>query len=189
MKSGICGLKKCHFQFCFTDWSISPHEDTLKWMPRDLTDDKSTLVQVILFGTPGTKPLPEQMLTQIYICHHMSSSGCNVLTHWGRDKMAAISQTTFSSAFSWMGMFKFRLRFVPKGPIDNIPALVQIIAWHWPCDKPLSEPMMVSLLTHICVTRPWRVNVKSWCCFSMHIFAGTKAWCDIRLSSHPIGVI
>ena len=33
------------------------------------------------------------------------------LTHWGRDKMAAISQTTFSNAFSWMKMYKFRLRF------------------------------------------------------------------------------
>ena len=26
-------------------------------------------------------------------------------------KMAAISQTTFSNAFSWMGMYEFRLRF------------------------------------------------------------------------------
>ena len=33
------------------------------------------------------------------------------LTHWGRDKMAAIFQMTFSNAFSWMKMFKFRLRF------------------------------------------------------------------------------
>ena len=32
------------------------------------------------------------------------------LTHWGRDKMAAIFLTTFSDAFSWMKMFKFRLR-------------------------------------------------------------------------------
>ena len=46
------------------------------------------------------------------------------------------------------------LKFVPKGPIDQIPALVQIMAWHRPGDKPLSEPMMISLLTHICVTRP-----------------------------------
>ena len=28
--------------------------------------------------------------------------------------------------------------FIPKDPINNIPAL----AWHWPCHKPLSEPMM-----------------------------------------------
>ena len=34
------------------------------------------------------------------------------LTHWGRDKMAAISQTTFSSAFSWMKMFDFWIKFL-----------------------------------------------------------------------------
>ena len=50
------------------------------------------------------------------------------------------------------------LKFVPKGPINNIPALVQIMAWRRPGDKPLFEPMMVSLLTHICVTRPQWVN-------------------------------
>ena len=33
------------------------------------------------------------------------------LTHWGQDKMDAILQTTFSSAFSWMKMFEFRLKF------------------------------------------------------------------------------
>ena len=46
------------------------------------------------------------------------------------------------------------LKFVPIGPINNIPALVQIMAWRRSGDKPLSEPMLVSLLTHICVTRP-----------------------------------
>ena len=52
------------------------------------------------------------------------------------------------------------LKFVPKGPINSIPALVEIMAWRRPGDKPLSEPMMVSLLTHIYVTRPqW---VKQW---------------------------
>ena len=34
-----------------------------------------------------------------------------LLTHWARDKMDAISKTTFSSAFSWMKMFEFRLKF------------------------------------------------------------------------------
>ena len=33
------------------------------------------------------------------------------LTHWSRDKMDAISQTTLSKAFSWMKMFEFRLTF------------------------------------------------------------------------------
>ena len=49
---------------------------------------------------------------------------------------------------------KISLKFVPKGLINNIPALVQIMAWRRPGDKPLYEPMMVCLLTHICVTRP-----------------------------------
>ena len=86
-------------------------------------------------------------------------SSCT-LTHWGRDKIDAISQTTFSSAFSWNVWIpiKISLKFVPKGPINNIPALVQIMAWRRPGDKPLSEPMMVSLPTHICVTRPQWVN-------------------------------
>ena len=52
------------------------------------------------------------------------------------------------------------LEFVPKGPINNIPALVQIMAWRRPGDKPLSEPMMISLPTHICVTRPqWVIHI------------------------------
>ena len=49
---------------------------------------------------------------------------------------------------------KISLAFLPTGPINNIPAMVQKMAWHWPGDKPLSEPMMVRLPTHICVTRP-----------------------------------
>ena len=63
--------------------------------------------------------------------------------------------------FKWIFMNKnvwipieISLKFVPKGPINNIPALVQVMAWRRAGDKPLSEPMMSSLLTHICVTRP-----------------------------------
>ena len=54
---------------------------------------------------------------------------------------------------------KISLKFVTKGPIYNNPELVQIMAWRRSGDKPLSQPMMVSLLTHICVTRPQWVKV------------------------------
>ena len=37
---------------------------------------------------------------------------------------------------------KISLKFVPRDPINNIPALVQIMAWRRPGDKPISEPMM-----------------------------------------------
>ena len=86
---------------------------------------------------------------------------CIRSTDWGRYKMVAISQTTFSSAFSWMKMFEFRLKFHwPLFLRVNIPTLVQVMAWCRPGDKPLSEPMMVSLSTHICVTRPQWVKYK-----------------------------
>ena len=84
-------------------------------------------------------------------------TSCWTSTHWGQDKMAAIFQTTFSNV--WISI-KISLEFVLMVPINNIPSLVQLVAWHWSGDKPLSEPMMVSLLTNICVTRPqWVKNL------------------------------
>ena len=44
------------------------------------------------------------------LCQCQSFYGC-CLTHWGQDKMAAVSQTTFSNAFSLMKMVEFRLKF------------------------------------------------------------------------------
>ena len=60
----------------------------------------------------------------------------------------------------WISL-KISLKFVPKGPINNIPSLVQIMAWHRTGNKPLSEPVMVRLLTHICVTWLQWVNTPS----------------------------
>ena len=39
-------------------------------------------------------------------------------------------------------LIKISLKFVPNGPIDNNPALVQVMAWRRIGDKPLSEPML-----------------------------------------------
>ena len=61
----------------------------------------------------------------------------------------------FQMHFFWMNIYKFWLKFhevCSKSPINNTPALVQIMAWCRPGDKPFSEPMIVSLLTH--ATRP-----------------------------------
>ena len=40
------------------------------------------------------------------------------------------------------------LKCVPRDSVTNISELVQIMASHWPCDKPLSKPVMVSLLMY-----------------------------------------
>ena len=86
-------------------------------------------------------------------------NGMSYIDHWQMSFVVCIALRTrqnycnFSDVFKcislsenkWIQM-KFSLKFVPKGTIDNIPALVQIMAWHQPGHKPLSEPMMVSLL-------------------------------------------
>ena len=68
------------------------------------------------------------------------------LTHWGRHFEAAVFQTIFSNGFPRMKIYemsiKFSLKYVPSGPINNIPALVETISWRRLGDKRLSEPMM-----------------------------------------------
>ena len=104
-------------------------------------------------GLETTWNHPSVYIWYIYIYQYSPGVHCNVKYHLNPsplDKMAAISQMTFWNAFSWMGSFVFwfwiSLKFVPKSPINNIPALVQIIAWHWSGDKPLSEQMLTQFI-------------------------------------------
>ena len=39
-------------------------------------------------------------------------------------------------------MIQISLKLVPRSPIDNKPALDQVMAWRQTCDKPLPETMM-----------------------------------------------
>ena len=43
---------------------------------------------------------------------------------------------------------KISLWYISDGSVNNIPSLVQMVAWRRPSDKPLFEPMMIILLTH-----------------------------------------
>ena len=86
---------------------------------------------------------------------------CSVNTlrpRWNRRHFADdIFKCIFLNENVWFSI-KISLKFIPSGLINNIPTLVQIMAWRRPGDKPLSEPMMVNLPTHICVARPQWVN-------------------------------
>ena len=80
-----------------------------------------------------------------YQCNLFSHIIQGNVTYWGRDNMAANSRKAFSNAFFLMEMYELRLKFhefVPKGPIDSIPALDQIMTWCWLGAKPLSEPVV-----------------------------------------------
>ena len=86
----------------------------------------------------------------------------------GRHFTDGIFKCTFLSENVWI-LIKNSLKFVPKGPINNISTWVQIMAWRRSGDKPLSESMLVSLPTHVCVTTPQWVNGKTvsaqtFCC-------------------------
>ena len=53
--------------------------------------------------------------------------------------MDAISDDTFKRIFVNANiriLIEISLKFIPKGPINNIPSLVQIMAWRRPGDKP-----------------------------------------------------
>ena len=67
----------------------------------------------------------------------------------GRHFPDDIFKCIFLNENVWI-LIKISVKFVPWGPINDIPALVQIMAWRLPGDKPLSEPMLVSLLMHMC---------------------------------------
>ena len=41
---------------------------------------------------------------------------------------------------------KISLKFITKGLINDIPGLVQIVAWRQPGDNPLSEPMNIRII-------------------------------------------
>ena len=81
------------------------------------------------------------------ICHLFSPQCVNTLRQRqnGRHFADDIFKYIFLNENVWI-LIKISLKFVPKGLMNNIPSLVQIMAWRRPGDKPLSELMMVSLL-------------------------------------------
>ena len=52
-----------------------------------------------------------------------------------------ILKRTFMNENAWISL-QISLKFVPKGPINNIPALVRLMAWLPTGDKPLFEPIL-----------------------------------------------
>ena len=70
-----------------------------------------------------------------------------------------ILKIIFLNEYIWIPL-RISIKFVPKVRINNITALVRIMAWRQPGNKALSEPLMISLLTHKCLTPPQWAH---WC--------------------------
>ena len=66
------------------------------------------------------------------------------------DKMAAIlADDNFYCIFLNENVSipnQISLKYVPRSPVDNREALVQLMAWRRTGDKPLPEPMMTQLI-------------------------------------------
>ena len=101
---------------------------------------------------PGVHTMSDELILQIL---------CNIFLAFNtlrpRQNGCLFADDIFKRIFLnenvWISI-TISLKFVHMVRINNITALVQIMAWRRPGDKPLSELMMVSLLTHICITRP-----------------------------------
>ena len=109
--------------------------------------------------TPLTNYTDSRRLRRVIQATQTATTAINTLKprQNGRHFADDIFKCIFLNENVWTSL-KISLTFVPNVRINNIPALVQIMAWRRPGDKPLSEPMIVRLPTHICVTRPQWVN-------------------------------
>ena len=125
------------------------------------SEEKSTLIQVMAW----CRQAASHYLNQCWL----SSMSPYIFTRvqWvntlrprknGRHFTDDIFNCIFLNENVWISI-EISLKSVPKGPIDNMPALVQRMAWLRRGNKPLSEQMMVRSLTHICVTQPQWVNM------------------------------
>ena len=118
---------------------------SLKLVSNGLINNKSSLVQIM------ANKRQQAIFSEL---GHQSSYINSLRPRLNRRPFADdIFKCIFLNENEWISP-RISLKFVPKGPINNNPALVQIMTWRRSDDKPLSEPMMVNLLPHICVTRP-----------------------------------
>ena len=116
---------------CYQYWKLT-HPLT-----SDTYNNKTVLLPDTVRQISRWEPAATRLTAGRWLPRDIWSTGPN-LEHWGRDQ--------FRLRFHWILFLRV--------PINNIPALIQTMAWYRPGNKQLSEPMLVSLLTHICVTRP-----------------------------------
>ena len=82
--------------------------------------------------------------------HLLESSTGYTLTYLTLDKMAAnLADDIFNCILLNENdriPIQISLKYVPRTPVDNMPVVVQVMAWRWTGDKPLPEPMMTRFI-------------------------------------------
>ena len=94
--------------------------------------------------------------------------------NWGQEKIAAISHTTFSNAFSWMKMYEYHFRFHWSLFLRFELTIFQ----HWLrwCHDAWSVP------SHY-LDQWWLVY---WCIYVSHSLSELSIWCSNQKSAGPV---
>ena len=101
-----------------------------------------------------------KFLLNVYSCKH------RVNTLRPRQNGSNFADDIFKCIFWNKNYFIFNLislKFVPRGPISNDPALVQIMAWRQQVTSHYLKQRWHQVLMHKCVTRPQWVKLCVWC--------------------------
>ena len=83
----------------------------------------------------------------------------------------------------------FRWSLILRVQLTIFQHFGQVVAWHWPGNKPLSKCVLFSLLTHIRVTLAQWVNAKySSCLYAFNVLSSISEWWDNSIFS-PIFIV
>ena len=111
----------------------------VRWVSLNPIDDKSALVYVMAWCHQATSH--SLASAEPYQCFHIVTRRQWVNSLRPRQNGCLFADDTFKRIFLNENIrisTENSLKFVPKGLINNIPALVLIMAWRRPGDKPLS---------------------------------------------------
>ena len=144
MIAGSCHVTTNSLPWLTHVWGIDMEISRNNKMWNDLTPNNSTMVWGLLVYCTQHQTTKANTNTI-----RLRQNGCHFADN--------IFKCIFLNEIIWISI-KLSLKFVPEGPMNYIPALVQIMAWCWLDDKPSSESMLVNLLMHICATWPQWVN-------------------------------
>ena len=145
---------------------------SLKYVPWGLIDNMSALVQIMARRCPCDTRHYRNQCWPSSPTHIRGTRGRWVNTWRPRQNGRHFADDIFKCILLdenvWISIY-ISLKFVQ---IKDIPALVPIMAWRWPGNKPLSKPTVLRLPMHICVTRPHWNNIR--CQKLKHLFIEYK---------------
>ena len=110
-----------HLKAYITVTSYKLHSMSIQWQVEHLFNNLFKLTKgtskLCITSPLWGKPLvtirfcsQSPVMCKMFSCHDITMSNMQLI-HWGSDKMAAIFQTAFSNACSWMKIYELRLKF------------------------------------------------------------------------------